>query len=113
MVQEHGYRECGMLNPSRGLGTFECVNTGRFKDCCPFLDEMHIQCRVVRNVAECVWTPLETFHVNVTAHGNTVRVHCHPYMDVHPDLEFIMALVCLVFACYVQDTLHQRGIYMW
>ena len=113
MVQEHGYRGCSMLDPSRGLGTFECVNTGRFKDCCPLLDQMQIQCRVVRNVADCVWTPLETFHVNVTAHGNTVRVHCHPYLDVHPDLEFIMALVCLVFACYVQDTLHQRGIYMW
>ena len=102
-----------MLDPSRGLGTFECESTGTFKNCCDRLDDMRIKCSVVDNVPDCVHVQLEDFYVNVTAVGNIVYVHCHPLVDVHPYLEFLMTLVFMAISCWFQEKLRRLGIYRW
>jgi hypothetical protein len=82
-----------MLDPSRGVGTYECVENAT---CCDHLDELRAKCSVIDGVAECIYRELEDFVVTLTVEGNQILVDCYyvsPFVDIC--LLFLMWIVCI------------------
>ena len=84
-----------MLDPSRGVGTYVCVENSV---CCDHLDELRAKC----SVDECVYHELENFVVNLTVEGSHILVDCH-YAVSFVDLCLVLVTLVAFFRC-ITDT---------
>lgn len=84
-----------MLDPSRGVGTYVCVENAV---CCDHLDELRAKCSVIDGVAECVYHELEDFVVNLTVEGSQILVDCH-YVVSFVDLCLVLVTLIAFFKC--------------
>lgn len=96
------------LDPSRGVGTVECVDRGVHRHCCDKVDKLAPMCVQVQRHGEwrCTWTELPDFVVNVSVSATTpdlIRLFCKPEFDIPLGITLMVDLTCLflMFVCSI------------
>ena len=89
-----------MLDPSRGVGTYVCVENAT---CCAHMDELRAKCSVIDGVAECVYHELEGFVVHLAVEGNQVLVDCHDVASFE-DFCLLFFLMVAFFTCLMDPS---------
>jgi len=98
-----------MLDPSLGLGTINCTDTGVYKKTCNHIDKYDIKCTLTPLEKQedgrcyhilCSW---ETSHAPTLALNipgpdyDTIHVYMYPALDIHPFYEFLLLTLIMSF----------------